>query len=133
MNDLHKYLKQNFIKFKGGSLCIFGDWFGRPYDNVHVPKTFSFDNDILTITFDNDETLTIWNPSHVQIEERLLKVGEASKVRWDWFYYGRPKIEKNRFFLEYVKDQGRIHTDTNVDWYNHPFQTSLKEPAVVIE
>src|SRR5687768_5944486 len=100
MNDLNEYMKQHFTKFKRGSLRIFGDWFGRPGDNVHIPKTFSLVNDVLTVTFDNKEILTIWNPSHVQIEERMFKVGEASKVRWEWFYYGRPKIQENRFFLE---------------------------------
>ena len=132
MNDLHEYLKQNFTKFKGGSLCIFGDWFGRPGDNVHIPKTFSFENDVLTITFDDDETLTIWNPSHVQIQEHIFKIGEASKIRWEWFYYGRPKIEKNRFFREYIKDQEGIQADTNINWYNYQFDTSMKEPAVII-
>jgi hypothetical protein len=133
MNDLYAYLKQHFTEFKGGGLRMFGDWFGRPHDNVHIPKKFSFDNDVLTITFDGDETLTIWNPSHVQIQERMFKIGEASKVRWEWFYYGRPKTQENRFFLEYVKDQSGIHTDTNVSWYTPPFHTSMKELAVVIE
>jgi len=133
MHDLHEYLKQQFTMFKGGSLRIFGDWFGRPYDNVHIPKTFSFINDILTITFDDDETLIIWNPSHVQIQERMFKVGEASKVRWEWFYYGRPKTQENRFFLEYAKDQSGIHTDTNVSWYTPLFHTSMKESAVIME
>ena len=133
MNDLHTYLKQHFNKFKGGSLCIFGDWFGRPHDNVHIPKTFSFVDDVLTVTFEDDETLTIWNPSQVQIQERMFKVGGASKVRWEWFYYGRAKTEENRFFLEYAKDQEGIRTDTNINWYNHSFATSIKEPAVLIE
>ncbi len=60
MHDLHEYLKQQFTMFKGGSLRIFGDWFGRPYDNIHILKTFSFVDDILTVTFDDDETLIIW-------------------------------------------------------------------------
>lgn len=133
MNDLNEYLEQHFVKFKGGSLRIFGDWFGRPYDNFHVPKTFSFVDNILVITFENDETLTIWNPAHLQIEEHTFKVEEASKVRWEWFYYGRPKIEENRFFLEYAKDQSAIHADTNVNWYRPRFNTSMKESAVIID
>lgn len=133
MNDLNEYLEQHFVKFKGGSLRIFGDWFGRPYDNFHVPKTFSFVDNILVITFENDETLTIWNPSQLQIEEHTFKVEEASKVRWEWFYYGRPKIEENRFFLEYAKDQSAIHADTNVNWYRPRFNTSMKESAVILD
>jgi hypothetical protein len=132
MNDLHEYLKQHFSKFKGGSLRIFGDWFGRPHDNFHSPKTFSFEKSVLVITFQDDETLTVWDPSHVQIEEHVFKVESASKVRWEWFYYGRPRVEKNRFFMEYVKGDSNIHTDTNVNWHNPPFHTSINEPAVTI-
>ena len=132
MNDLNEYLKQYFPMFKGGSLRIFGDPFGRPYDNFHIPKTFSFVEDILVITFEGDETLTIWNPFHIQIAEHIFKVEEASKVRWEWFYYGRPKTEKNKFFLEYIKGQTDIHTTTNVDWYRPSFHAAMKEPAVMI-
>ncbi len=133
MNDLNEYLQKHLLKFRGGSLRIFGDWFGRPHDNLHIPKMFSFVNDVLAITFDNDETLTVWNPSYVQIADSIFKIAGASKVRWEWFYYGRPKTEENRFFLEYVKDQNEIHTDTNVNWYKPLFNTSTKEPAVIIE
>lgn len=133
MNDLNAYLKQHFIKFKGGSLRIFGDWFGRPYDNFHTPKTFSFVDNILVVTFNDDETLTVWNPAYVKIEEHTFKIEEASRVRWEWFYYGRPKTEENRFFLNYVKGQSEIHADTNVNWYSPRFHTSLNEPAVIID
>jgi hypothetical protein len=133
MNDLNEYLNQYFTKFKGGSLRIYGDWFGRPHDNFHIPKTFFFENSTLVITFEDDETLTIWDPAHVQIEEHIFRVGTASKVRWEWFYYGRSKIEKNRFFLEYKKDRREIHTDTNVDWYGPSFHASMNEPAVMLD
>ena len=38
---------------KCGSLCFWGDWFGRPMDNIHTPVSASFDEaeELLVIPF----------------------------------------------------------------------------------
>lgn len=112
---------------------MFGDWFGRPYDNFHQPKGFMFSDGVLTITFNEDETLTIWNPASILIDERTLLVRNADHVRWEWFYYGRLKLKENRFYMDYVRTPNGIKGCSNVDWYAHTFKTSESEPAVRIE
>jgi len=133
MTDLSTYLKKNLPRFKGGALRIFGDWFGRSHDNIHQPKEFSFRQGVLSITFDQDETLTVWNPQNVVIDEDTFVIGDADQVKWEWYYYGRPKLAENRYYLDYVRAAEAIKGDSNVDWYSPAFSTSDSEPAVRIE
>jgi hypothetical protein len=133
MNDLNTYLNENFSKFKGGTLRMFGDWFGRPHDNFHQAKQFSFDGCILTVTFYEDEQLIVWNPQDVIVERHRFIIGNADRVRWEWYYYGRPKLQENRFFLDYTRTSDGIKVESNVDWYAPVFSASGSEPAVQIE
>lgn len=133
MNNIEAYLTENFTKFKGGTLRIFGDWFGRPHDNFHRPQRFSIVDEILTVTFDQGEILMVWNPQNIKIDVNEFVIGDADHVRWEWFYYGRPKLEENRYFMDYVRTPNGIKGTSDVDWYSHVFKTSESEPAVKIE
>jgi hypothetical protein len=59
-------------------------------------------------------------------------IQRASRVRWEWFYYGRPKLPENRFFVEHVVSGLGIEASTNVQWAQGRFQPSRAEPAVSI-
>jgi len=48
---------------RSGTLRMFGDWFGRPMDNVHNVVGAESGCEQLTLTFNNGETLNVWNPS----------------------------------------------------------------------
>lgn len=133
MNDIELYLSKNFSKFKGGTLCIFGDWFGRPHDNFHQPQNFSVSDDLLTVTFDQNETLMVWNPKDIKIDENTFVVNKADHVRWEWFFYGRPPLDENKYFMDYVCTANGIQGNSDVDWYSHTFTTSESKPAVKIE
>src|SRR5687767_8787149 len=60
--------KTNQGQVKGGTLCFWGHWFGRPYDNFHQITSVDYDTDtnILTIHFSEQETLTVTNPSDIE-------------------------------------------------------------------
>lgn len=78
ISDKIMNLEQNI---RSGSLCMFGCWFGRPMDNIHRSCSANFENDLLTINFDQGETLEIWNPSKLIIDGNVLKIAKASKVK----------------------------------------------------
>lgn len=86
-----------------GSLQFFGDWFGRPHDNIHHIIRAEAQSGVLRLYFDGGETLDAWEPSGLAIRKEGFWVGGARKVRWEWFYYGRPHTQENRFFLEYQR------------------------------
>jgi hypothetical protein len=114
----------------GGSLQFWGDWFGRPHDNVHQIVHCWADHDVLKLTFDEDEVLSIWHPRGCLADGRTFRVESADRVRWEWFYYGRPKTSANLLFMDYVRTPEGITATSNVDWYTPEFRTSLTHPAV---
>jgi hypothetical protein len=121
--------------FDGGSLCIWGNWFGRPMDNIHKITSVSFDQDknILTLTFDNNERLTIWNALRITEEKTKLQIDNADKVLWEWYFYGKPQTKENLFFEEYKQTDGKIEFKTNVNWFKKDSpDLTIKKPAVAL-
>ena len=116
-----------------GSLCIFGDWFGRPMDNCHRLVSFETKQGYLKLSFDQAETLEIWNPQGLKKEKKTFSIHRASRVRWEWFYYGRPHLPENRFAWEHVLKDGLIEATSNASWYSPDFKPSLLKPAVSIQ
>jgi hypothetical protein len=62
----------------------------------------------------------------------MFKIQNATRVRWEWFAYGRPKTERNRYFMEFERTGDRINASTNVDWYTPNLSPMLQAPAVEI-
>ena len=87
---------------------MFGDWFGRPMDNVHNVVDTESDGDTLILTFKNNETLTIWNPSGYSTVGYTIRITDADRVRWEWYYYGREQTPENLLFHDYAKQDGGI-------------------------
>lgn len=110
--DIAGFLRQ-YARNINGTLCVFGDWFGRPMDNWHQVTTHEAQKDYLKLMFTEGETLEVWRPRRLKKEGKRFSVEHADRVRWEWFYYGRPKLPENRFFREYVTKDGAIETESN--------------------
>jgi hypothetical protein len=113
-----------------GSLCVFGDWFGKPYDNDHVARRVLADADRLVVQFDDDEVLTIWAPSGVNVSSDAFRIDSADRVRFEWYYYGSPKLPENRFVEEHAVAGSHLEATTTADRYSPQFEASLEHPAV---
>src|SRR5437588_63322 len=112
-------------RIKRGTLRFWGEWFGRPYDNLHRLVKCAAVEDLLRLDFDEGELLCVWAPRRAVVDERTFRIADADRVRWEWFYYGRPKIAVNRYFMDFVRTATGVKAETNVDWYG----TNLK-PAL---
>ena len=44
---------------KRGTLRVWGDWFGRPYDNIHMPISYSAFDEGLRFVFNEDEVVDV--------------------------------------------------------------------------
>ena len=119
---------------KRGSLVVFGDTFGGRIDNVHVVRSAQAVGtpERLTIEFDDDEVLEVWDPSGGSVSATELRIDRATKVRWEWFYYGRPKTPENRYFIEYSNSRGVVTVTTSLDWAAPAFNPSAERPAVEV-
>jgi hypothetical protein len=128
--DIATFLQKHATEVRG-TLCVFGGWFGRPHDNWHSVTAYELKDGHLRLLFNEGETLDIWGARGFRKEGKGFVIQGADRVRWEWFYYGRPKIPENRFFREHVVKDGGIEVA-----YNDPspptFKPSPREPAVSI-
>jgi hypothetical protein len=113
-----------------GTLRFWGEWFGRPNDNIHTVVECAGIGDLLQMTFDQGEVLSVFDPDDVQISETAFRIGSASRVRWEWFYYGRPKTPSNLYYRDYARAEGAVSATTNVDWSAQDLRPDAAKPAV---
>jgi hypothetical protein len=115
---------------KAGALRMWGEWFGRPYDNMHRIIGCSAVGSALIVDFNDGETLTIENPVGLEVNKNLFSIRSASSVRWEWFYYGRPHTDENRYHYTFSKRGSTIYAESNVDWCDPALSPSAAQKAV---
>ena len=115
---------------RSGTLKMFGDWFGRPMDNVHRVIGANADAERLILTFNNAEKLTIWNPTGYSTSGYTIRIANAKRVRWEWYYYGREHTEENLLCYDYRNEDGTIVV-TRTRGNDNP-GPSADEPAVML-
>lgn len=95
-------LRRQFPDLVVGSLCMYGEWFGRPYDNQHrVVDVAVEDGDVLLMSFNEGESLRVRSPQMVTADRYELRIDRAGGVRWDWYSYGSPRTEEYHRFIDY--------------------------------
>ncbi len=94
------------IKKQGGSLCFYGDWFGKPGDNFHRIKHYSYQDDVLEIVFDEWERLIVFEPLGITNTEKEFSINQSKMVKWSWYSYGSSEKEMNKISYEIV--DGRV-------------------------
>jgi len=133
-NEFVEKYNSNNGQIKGGSLCFYGKWFGRPYDNYHELESVSFDElaNTLTFIFNEKECLTIFNPDGICEYQNKLTIADSDKIEWKWFYYGKPQTEDNIYFIEVYRSNNTLTGKSNVNWYTEDFQDlSVEKPALL--
>lgn len=88
---------------KRGALRLWGERFGRPYDNIHILVRCDTHKNCLRLFFHQAETLLIWSPQGLLINESTFQIIKAPRLRWEWFFYGHPRTAANLRFMEFEK------------------------------
>ena len=122
------------LNFDGGTIRIWGKWFGKPYDNFHIIKEIKFyeNKNQLEIIFDEKETLTIIKPSKIIIEDKELKIHSADQIRFEWYLYGEKQTEENLKFETFINNGVSIKYDSNFLLKKMNTKTDITEPALRI-
>jgi hypothetical protein len=132
MNDgssLVAAVREASPRIAAGSLSVFGDIFGGRIDNIHFVMGATLNDDgSATVSFNEGEKLTIWDPEEVEVNARRFVIRRASRVRWEWFYYGRPHALENLHYIEHRLADGQVEASS--DWPKSQFNPSLESPAV---
>ena len=135
MNELERLadrIRQKLPNIKSGTLRFWGEWLGRPYDNCHQLVGCEVEQNVLRLVFNERELLSVWAPSGLEVDHSTFRISTADRVRWEWFYYGRPKTPSNLYFMDFVKSTTGILAMTNVDWYKPSLKPTPSAAAVEI-
>ena len=125
-------IQNGFPNIKRGTLRFWGSWFGRPYDNHHEIVDSDAAEDLLRVRFNAGEVLSVWNPRRAAIDDQVFRIEEASRVRWEWFRYGRPQNPENLYYQEFVDNGSEVIATTNVDWHDADLKPDRSSAAVEI-
>jgi hypothetical protein len=125
-----KQINEALPNIKSGTLRFWGEWFGRPYDNIHTLVRCECAHDVLRLYFYESEILSVWNPKALTVNRETFQIMDADRVRWEWFSYGRPKITANLYFQEFVNSPEGILKSTNFDGYQPDFKPISTMAAV---
>lgn len=96
-----------------GTLRFWGEWFGRPYDNFHKLVSAELSENVLIIRFENGEKCIVFEPSEIVNEPNDFHIAHASKIVWEWYYYGKEHTPENLCRREYSL-VGETAVDANV-------------------
>ncbi len=128
-HDLRNAIYERLDSLRPGTLSFWGNWFGRPYDNIHrIVGAYSLEETTI-IYFDQAETLLIDEPRDWSLEGGLLLVRHASRVRFQWFYFGRLPDRETLQFEEYRWTETNLSFDTDAQPGRRP-QLARDAPAV---
>jgi hypothetical protein len=85
---------------------FWGDWFGRPMDNVHkvTRAVYNEDSDTLALTFEEHEECIVCSPTCITSTEHSFFVTDAKSVSWSWYYYGKEPVKDNMLRIQYTKE-----------------------------
>ena len=129
--DLRNAICENLGSLQAGSLSFWGGWFGKPYDNFHRIVGAELLDNTLIVHFDQSETLILDTPRNWSLDAGKLLVGEADRVRFQWFYYGKLPSRESLRFNEYRRTDAGIAFATNFQPARRPLLDPNK-PAVQV-
>ena len=123
-------INQLLPNIKVGSLCFFGVWFGRPYDNWHYVVRADAHDNVLTITISEGETLEVSNPSSCSFSSNQFEIRSARSVLWKWHSYGLSKIDENLYYYDFKVNNSEVQMTTNITWFTEKQVPQITESAV---
>lgn len=91
------------LRMNDGSLCIWGELVGQ----LHVVETVEWNNEEIRIHF-TEGYLHIYQPTNIINDKKQLIIGDAMKILWIWYDYGKAHTHENMYVRQYTKKAGGI-------------------------
>ena len=132
--ELAELNKKRQTIFKGGTIKIFGDWFGEPYENFMKIVKINYDDSKkqMIIQFEKQTRIIIDEPDHILESPTVLKILSAKKIQLEFQHEKKNSKEKGNFFKTYTIINSKLKTDTNIDWTNSKIDASIGQDAIII-
>lgn len=120
---------KDLLPYRAGAMRVFGDWFGAPFDNQHIIVGTDTRNHDLVLTLNEDETLIVFDPQDYTFEANSFRIQQATRVHWEWFYYGWPHKPEYRYSIDHWLEKGDVRARSTAP-PPHILSPSLDKPAV---
>jgi hypothetical protein len=130
VDKIVEQIRERLPDVKSGTLRFWGVWFGKPYDNEHIIVDCSGREELLTLRFNEAEILSVWRPQGLRLSEQEFQIVDATRVRWEWFLYGAPRIPSNFHHIELVKSASTVSVNTDQPLYGYERTQDSSLPAV---
>lgn len=137
---VHEFvLKYNSYKgnIKGGAVCFWGYWFGKPYDNFHQIAFVGYDEveHKLELLFTESESLIVEFPENIKEYNNHVIIESAKKIIWKWHPYGRPytNTPEDYSYIEIIKNGDALAGTADDEWRGDAFKKlDINKPAILI-
>jgi exonuclease I len=96
-------INDSINSLKNGHIKIWGQWLGRPYDNIYKIKSSTYKNDTLILLFEEDQQFIFENPIGCTLYTGFISVRDANNI----------KIVNKSYFNHYKRFLGIIFEKTN--------------------
>ena len=132
--ELARLSHKNENLFKGGTIKIFGDWYGEPYHNFLkiISIDFNESDKQMIIQFSKKTRITIDEPGPVLESPSVLKILSAKKINLEFQHEKKNSAIKGEYFKTYVMTKNRIKTATNIDWTKQKSDAAIGQDALII-
>jgi hypothetical protein len=95
---------------------LWGKSFGRPGEEGHKLLSVTLTDSCLRLNFSDDETLAIWDPTGIRLEQGELVVLGASAMRWTSYKDLLRLTPESLTYRDYARQEdGTIAFRTNAD------------------
>jgi len=120
--------------FQGGTLKIFGDWHGEPYQNPIKILSMDYDEEKkqLVIQFSQNARILIDEPDHILESPSVLKILTAKKVKLEFQHKNKNSTVERGYFKTYIVEKNKIETKTNIDWAKQKIDAAIGQDALII-
>ena len=132
--ELAELNHENQSIFQGGTLKIFGDWHGEPYQNSLKILSIDYNEEKkqMEIQFSQNTRILIDEPDHILESPSVLKILSAKKIKLEFQHKKKGSTEQGSYFKNYTVEKNRIRTETNIDWIKQKIDAAIGQDALII-
>ncbi|WP_319480052.1 hypothetical protein [uncultured Draconibacterium sp.] len=120
--------------FKEGTLKIFGDWHGAPYQNSLKILSIDYNEEKkqMEILFSENTKILIDEPDLILESPSVLKVLSAKRIKLEFQHKKKGTTAPASYFKNYTVVNNRVDTATNMDWIKHKIDAAIGQDALII-
>ncbi|WP_299581639.1 hypothetical protein [uncultured Sunxiuqinia sp.] len=125
---------QGLNVFKGGTIRIFGDWFGAPYEYPVKINAVGYDNfsKTMTLSFDKGIQIRLREPGAILESRSFLRILSASDVYLEFQDNTNEQDEPGTYFKSYKVENNEVKASTSIGGEQARMEASIGHDALIV-